>query len=167
MSTATAAKTLKVLVYSDDRNIRAEVRRTLGTKVADDLPELSYVECATQDGVIHQTDHEKFDLLILDGEASPSGGMGIAYQLKNELRDCPPTVVLVARHSDAWLATWSRAEAICPYPIDPIRLPKLVAEVLRTKPYVEPAKMVPGHHDDEMVASHLVDSDEIENQDLW
>ena len=42
-------------------------------------------------------------------------------------------LVLVARVADAWLGTWSRAEAISAYPIDPVRLPAQVAELLREK----------------------------------
>jgi hypothetical protein len=35
--------------------------------------------------------------------------------------------------ADAWLATWSRAEAVVPYPIDPVRLPNAVADTLRAR----------------------------------
>ena len=72
-----------------------------------------------------------FDLVILDGEASPVGGMGIAKQLKDEIADCPPIVVLTGRADDAWLAKWSRAEAAVPQPIDPIRLAEAVVGLLR------------------------------------
>lgn len=155
MSSNETAAPFKVLLYSNDRNVRAQVRMALGTKVAADLPELDFVECATQPGLIELVDNQKFDLLILDGEAYPSGGMGIAHQLKNELRQCPPIMVLIARHSDAWLATWSRAEAVAAYPVDPDTLPKQVADVLRTNPYVEPAKMVRGFHDDAQVETEF------------
>ena len=60
------------------------------------------------------------DLAILDGEAVPAGGMGIAKQLKDEIYQCPPVLVLTGRPQDAWLATWSRAEAAVPHPIDPL-----------------------------------------------
>ena len=60
------------------------------------------------------------DLAILDGEAVPAGGMGIARQLKDEIYRCPPMLVLTGRPDDGWLATWSRADAAVPHPIDPI-----------------------------------------------
>ena len=66
------------------------------------------------------------DLAILDGEAVPAGGMGIAKQLKDEIYQCPPVLVLTGRPQDAWLATWSRAEAAVPHPIDPIQLAEAV-----------------------------------------
>ena len=55
-------------------------------------------------------DSGKIDLAILDGEATPAGGMGIAKQLKDEIYRCPPVLVLTGRPQDAWLATWSRAD---------------------------------------------------------
>ena len=81
--------------------------------------------------VITQMDEGGFDLAILDGEATPVGGMGIAKQLKDEIDDCPPILVLTGRPDDAWLANWSRAEAAVPHPIDPIRLGEAVVSLLR------------------------------------
>ena len=125
--------TLKVMLYSDDRTVRDQLRLALGRKVAADLPELELVDVATPNGVIRAMDEGGFDLLILDGEAVPEGGMGLAHQLKDEIPNCPPIVLLVARVADAWLATWSRADAMSAYPVDPVRLPKTVAEVLRAR----------------------------------
>jgi DNA-binding response OmpR family regulator len=71
------------------------------------------------------------DLFILDGEAAPEGGMGIARQLKDEVFYCPPVLVITARKEDAWLATWSRAEANVLHPIDPFTLAETVADLLR------------------------------------
>lgn len=105
--------------------------RALGNRVHPELPELSYVEVATAPVVIQQVDAGGIDLAILDGEATPEGGMGIAKQLKDEVRQCPPIVVLTGRADDAWLASWSRAEAAVPHPVDPIRLGRTVAGLLR------------------------------------
>ncbi|MCB0947954.1 MAG: response regulator transcription factor [Mycobacterium sp.] len=122
---------LRVLVYSDNPRIREQVRLALGKRVHPDLPELSYLEVATAAMVIRQMDAGGFDLVILDGEASPVGGMGIAKQLKDEIEHCPPVLVLTGRPDDAWLARWSRAEAAVPHPIDPIRLGDAVVSLLR------------------------------------
>jgi DNA-binding response OmpR family regulator len=73
------------------------------------------------------------DLAILDGEAVPAGGMGIAKQLKDEIYQCPPVLVLTGRPQDAWLATWSRAEAAVPHPIDPLQLAEAVVGLLRAR----------------------------------
>jgi DNA-binding response OmpR family regulator len=73
------------------------------------------------------------DLAILDGEAVPAGGLGIARQLKDEIFQCPPILVLTGRPQDAWLATWSRAEGAVSHPIDPIRMAEVTADLLRRR----------------------------------
>lgn len=124
---------LKVLVYSDDVNTRQQVILALGRRPHPDLPELQYVEVATEPVVIQNLDAGGIALAILDGEAVPAGGMGIAKQLKDEIFQCPPVVVLTGRVQDAWLATWSRAEAAVPHPIDPVRLAETVVSLLRAR----------------------------------
>jgi len=71
------------------------------------------------------------DLFILDGEAAQEGGMGIARQLKDEIFNCPPVLVITGRKEDAWLAAWSMAEASVVHPIDPFTLAKTAAQLLR------------------------------------
>ena len=109
-----------------------QVRLALGKRVHPELPELTYTDVATGPMVIRLLDAGGFDLVILDGEASPVGGMGIAKQLKDEIDQCPPVLVLTGRADDAWLASWSRAEAAVPHPIDPIRLGEAVVGLMRT-----------------------------------
>lgn len=118
-------------MYSDNAKTREEVMLALGKRLHPDLPELDYVEVATAPMVIRQVDAGGIDLAILDGEATPVGGMGIAKQLKDEVAQCPPIVVLTGRRDDAWLASWSRAEAAVPHPIDPIGLSRTVLGLLR------------------------------------
>jgi DNA-binding response OmpR family regulator len=72
-----------------------------------------------------------FDLLVLDGEAAPVGGLGLCRQLKNEIFECPPVLVLLGRPQDGWLATWSLADMAVPHPLDPIALAAAVAELGR------------------------------------
>ena len=122
---------VRVLVYSDDPNTRAAVIRALGPRPHPDLAPFDYLEVATAPMVVQHLDAGDADLVILDGEAVPAGGLGLAKQLKDEIDDCPPVVVLTGRRDDAWLARWSRAEAAVPHPIDPIELGSTVAEVLR------------------------------------
>jgi DNA-binding response OmpR family regulator len=123
---------LRILVYSDNVQTREQVMQALGKRLHPDLPELDYVEVATGPMVVRTMDEGGIDLAILDGEATPTGGMGIAKQLKDEIADCPPILVLTGRPDDAWLASWSRAEAAVPHPIDPIRLGDAVVSLLRT-----------------------------------
>ncbi len=123
---------LRILNYSSNTHTREQVRLALGTRLRPDLPEVTYTDVATAPMVITLMDAGGFDLVILDGEAAPFGGMGIAKQLKDEIDDCPPILVLTGRADDAWLANWSRAEAAVPHPIDPIRLGEAVVRLLRS-----------------------------------
>ena len=124
---------MKVLVYSDDSHTRAAVITALGRRPHPDLPVVDYVECATEPVVIKTMDAGGVDLAILDGEAVPAGGMGIARQLKDEIFRCPPILVLTGRPEDGWLATWSRADAAVSQPIDPIELARAVVGILKSR----------------------------------
>jgi DNA-binding response OmpR family regulator len=126
-------KPLTVLVYSDDAHVRSDVMMALGQRPHPDLPRVEYVEVATEPVVIQHMDTGLIDLAILDGEAVPAGGMGIARQLKDEVYDCPPLLVLTGRPQDAWLATWSRAEAAVMHPVDPMQLADVVIRLLRER----------------------------------
>lgn len=124
---------VRVLVYSDDRAVRRDVLMALGNNPDPALPAFEYVEVATEPVVIQQVDAGGFDLLILDGEATPAGGLGIARQMKDEIFDCPPILVLTGRPQDQWLATWSRAEAAVSHPIDPLTLADAVLPLVRAR----------------------------------
>lgn len=132
MTGRSPGKPLHILNYSSNAGTREQVRLALGTRLHPDLAELTYTDVATAPMVITLMDAGGFDLVILDGEASPFGGMGIAKQLKDEITDCPPILVLTGRADDAWLANWSRAEAAVPHPIDPIRFGEAVVGLLRS-----------------------------------
>lgn len=124
---------LRVLLYSDDSSTRASVRMAVGRRPAGDLPTVEWVECATHDAVVAQADAGGLDVLVLDGEATPSGGMGLCRQLKNEIYRCPPVLVLTGRPQDAWLAAWSLADAAVPHPLDPIAVVEAVADLARRR----------------------------------
>ena len=131
MTDASPADTLRILVYSDDSDTRSQVILGLGRRPHPDLPEAEYIEVATEPVVLQQMDSGLIDLAILDGEAVPAGGMGIAKQMKDEIYRCPPILVLTGRPQDAWLATWSRADGAVPHPIDPLQLGETVLRLLR------------------------------------
>lgn len=130
---APADRTHVVVVYSDDPAVRGQVTTAVGRRPAPDLGRVQWVECATGPEVIARLDRGGVDLVVLDGEAWPTGGMGLAKQMKDELEDCPPTLVLIARNDDAWLATWSLADAVLPHPVDAPALTTAVAEQLRRR----------------------------------
>jgi DNA-binding response OmpR family regulator len=128
-----AADRVNVLVYSNSPDVRAHVRTAVGRRPAPDTGRIEWVECGTNSEVVQQLDEGGLDLVILDGEAQPTGGMGLARQFKYEIENCPPIVVLVARKQDGWLASWSLADAVISQPIDPVHAAETVAEQLRAR----------------------------------
>ncbi|HVE74746.1 MAG TPA: hypothetical protein VNA30_06665 [Mycobacteriales bacterium] len=120
----------RVIVYSDDPAVRNDVRRGIGIDPGGSLSAIEWVDCGTGAEVISDIDTGGVDLVILDGEAWPTGGMGLARQLKDEIDDCPPTLLLIARRDDAWLAKWSLADAVVPFPLDTAVLAGAVTELL-------------------------------------
>lgn len=128
-----SARLPRVLLYSDKGHVRQQVQTVIGRRPAADLPELEYVECATEPVVLRHMDSGAVDLAIFDGEASPVGGFGLCRQMKSEIYRCPPIVVLMARPQDAWLGNWSQADALVQMPPDPFSLPETVAQLLRRR----------------------------------
>ena len=120
-----------VLVYSNSAEVRTQVRTAVGRRPAPDIGRIDWVECPTNADVVRELDEGGIDVAILDGEAQPTGGMGLARQFKYELDHCPSIVVLIARPQDAWLASWALADAVIHAPIDPVESAAVVAEQLR------------------------------------
>lgn len=127
-----AAQKKQIVIYSDDFTVRAAIVSALGRRTAVDLPEHAIHEFATGPGLRAFVDSRShIDLFILDGESAPEGGLGIARQLKDEVFNCPPVLVITARVQDTWLAAWSLAEASVIHPIDPFTLARSAAQLLR------------------------------------
>lgn len=120
-----------ILLFSDNYETRDAVRAAVGRRPARDVEVIGWQECATGPAVVSEVEQGSFDLLILDGESAPVGGLGLTRQLKNEVFNCPPVLVLTGRPQDGWLAAWSQAEAAVPHPLDPIALANAVAELAR------------------------------------
>ena len=123
---------LVITLYSDDSSVRKTVIAALGKQLDENLPTHEIKEFATADALRLYVDSKKqVDLFILDAEAVPEGGMGVARQLKDEVFNCPPVLLITARPSDNWLATWSKAEATVLHPIDPFTIASKCASLLK------------------------------------
>jgi DNA-binding response OmpR family regulator len=127
----TEPRAISVLLYSNDRAVRDAVRLGVGDRPAEDVVIERWAEVATPEIAVTEAKSGAFDVLILDGESQPYGGMGVSRQLKNEIFECPPVIVLTGRPVDGWLATWSLADLSIPRPLDPQRLSAAVAELAR------------------------------------
>jgi DNA-binding response OmpR family regulator len=127
---ASSQRAPRVLLYSDDVDTRAQVRLAVGRRLSKGAPDIEWVEAATHPVVVETADAGGLDLLVLDGEAAKSGGMGLCRQLKHEVFRCPPVLVLTGRPQDAWLASWSLADAVLSHPLDPVELQRVVARLV-------------------------------------
>lgn len=126
---AESVRRATLLVYSSNARVRDQVRVALGSRPSPDL-EVELVEAATGEDVVRRCDLGGIDLAILDGEAAPTGGLGLCRQLKDELDEAPPVLVLLGRRDDAWLATWSRAEGVALHPVDALQITDAVLSLL-------------------------------------
>lgn len=118
-----------VLVYATEPVVRDQITLSIGRSPGAGV-DLTYVVTEHADEVVSYADKGVPDLLILDGEAWPTGGLGLCRQLKNELTPCPPAIVLVGRRDDRWLGQWSQADAVLLHPIDAIELARTVVRLL-------------------------------------
>jgi DNA-binding response OmpR family regulator len=128
-----------VLVYSNRADVRQAVMLAVGRRPARDVGHVDFLECATVAEVLMAVDDNAADILILDGEAQPAGGMGISRQIHLEAAKIPPVILLVRRLDDRWLATWAKADEVLMYPLDPVTAAESVAAVLRRLPVTESA----------------------------
>ena len=134
LSAMALEKNLKIALYSDDSSVRSSVITALGRRVCAELPEHQIIEFATGPALrLYLDSKESVDLFILDGEAVPEGGLGLARQLKDEVFNCPPVLVITGRVQDNWLASWSKAEDVVMHPIDPFTLASKVAALLSSR----------------------------------
>jgi DNA-binding NarL/FixJ family response regulator len=122
--------TYTVVLFSEDDAVREQVRFALGRFPAKDV-ELIYLEASTGADAVTLIEDHYVDLAIFDGEAQPTGGAGLARQLKFELDDCPPVLVLIRRAVDEWIARWSLAEGTLLLPLDPLTTAGTVVDLLR------------------------------------
>ncbi|MCC2313237.1 hypothetical protein [Cellulomonas xiejunii] len=131
MSTANpAARAPRILLYSDDVDARDQVRLAVGRRLGRGEPDIEWIEVATAAAVIAVADARGADILVLDGEADKVGGLGLCRQLKDEVYECPPVLVLTGRPQDAWLASWSNADAVVSRPLDPVVVHAAVADLV-------------------------------------
>ncbi|BCB78928.1 hypothetical protein GCM10022251_43580 [Phytohabitans flavus] len=124
-------RTYTVLLYSDDPQVRDRMRLAIGPRPAADLS-VEFVEASDYAECVRLVDDYEIDLMVLDGEATPGGGIGIARQIKDDREDAPPTCVVIARAADRWLAAYAEVDATLLHPLDPVTTGQTVAGLLRS-----------------------------------
>ncbi len=128
----TVPSSYTVLLYSDDVAVRDKIRLAIGIRPAADLT-VEFVDASTWEECRRLLDEYEIDLMVLDGEASPAGGLGIARQTKDEYRDPPPTCVVIARAADRWLAAFAQVDETLTFPLDPVTTGRTIAGMLRAR----------------------------------
>ena len=121
-----------VLLYSDDLAVRDRIRLAIGVRPAADLS-VEFVDASTWEECRILLDTYEIDLMVLDGEAAPAGGLGIARQTKDEYATPPPTCVVIARAADRWLAAFAQVDATLVHPLDPVTTGQTIAAMLRAR----------------------------------
>lgn len=106
----------------------------VGRRPAPDVGRIDFLECTSVSDVLMAIDDELVDVAILDGEAQPTGGIGLSRQIHQEATVIPPIILTVRRADDRWLATWAKAEEILVHPLDPVIAAETVAALLRRLP---------------------------------
>ncbi|MBA3488781.1 MAG: response regulator transcription factor [Longispora sp.] len=124
------AQKYTVLLYSDDQLVRERMRSAIGSAPATDVA-VTFIEASNSGEVWRILDGTELDLLILDGEAVPAGGLGIARQVKDDYPESPPVLLVIARAADRWLASYAKVEATALHPLDPMKTAATVADLLR------------------------------------
>jgi len=131
--TSSAPPVLQVVVYSDDASVRESVRLGLGRLPAADQPAIDYLDVATDWAVMQAVSQGGVDLVIVDGEAVPAGGLGVCRTLKEEVFRAPPVLALLGRPQDQWLAAWARVDGVAHHPINPFALTEVATSLLRAQ----------------------------------
>ncbi|MEU4425646.1 hypothetical protein AB0F81_33915 [Actinoplanes sp. NPDC024001] len=121
-----------VLLYSDDAAVRDRIRLAIGPRPAADL-KVEFADAASWEDCRRLLDEFEIDLMVLDGEATPAGGLGLARQAKDEYLNPPPTCVVIARAADRWLAAYAQVDATLLAPLDPVTTGQTVAGLLRAR----------------------------------
>ena len=121
-----------VLLYSDDAAVRDSIRMAIGVRPAADL-KVEFADASTWEDCRDLLDKYEIDLMVLDGEAAPAGGLGIARQTKDEYATPPPVCVVLARAADRWLAAFAQVDQTLLAPLDPVTTGQTVAAMLRAR----------------------------------
>ncbi|MDO5048456.1 MAG: two-component system response regulator [Actinomycetaceae bacterium] len=127
---ADSTEKANVLLYSDNSDFRRTVIEAVGIRPGKGMPTLNWVEAATEAGAVMKFEENDFDLIILDGETQKVGAMAVLRRLEVEFETLPPSITVIARQQDSWLARFSNTTRILNYPLDAMELQETVTELL-------------------------------------
>lgn len=121
---------MKVLVVSEDPRERQRAVSALDLRSEVDVEEAGSAE-EVRGRLLHEG--EAFDVLVIDGDLRPRGGYALLYDLRAhadlEGRPGTPSLVMIERDQDVWLARWAGASDWLIKPVDPFELAARAAEL--------------------------------------
>ncbi|MGH3441653.1 MAG: response regulator [Nitriliruptorales bacterium] len=92
------------------------------------------VEAASAVEAHRAMSEDHFDVVVMDGDMRPEGGYSVLYEMRAAAEiagtTAPPSVVLMDREQDRWLAKWAGAEVALLKPVDSFALAKRVEELV-------------------------------------
>ncbi|MBM9476079.1 hypothetical protein JL107_06455 [Nakamurella flavida] len=122
-------------MHSHRPEVREQIRSAIGRRPAADIGRIDFLDATGVAEVLMAVDSGGVDVVVLDGEAQPTGGIGISRQIHQEAgrrgAPIPPVILVVKRADDRWLATWAQASEVLVHPLDPVTAAETVAHVLR------------------------------------
>ena len=128
MSPERSATPADVLIASDSKNVRDEVRSVLGSR------DYTVREVTSGPMVVAAVIDQTPDLLVCDFQIGNMGGMAITRELRLEESggrlDHVPVLLLVDRRPDVFLARRSEADGFLVKPLDPIRLRRAITAIV-------------------------------------
>ncbi|MCS4484452.1 two-component system response regulator [Gleimia sp. 6138-11-ORH1] len=122
---------INVLLYSDNSEVRQMVMDAVGVRPGKDFPTINWIEAATEAGAVMKFTENDIHALVLDGETQKVGGMALLRRLNVENDNTAPSLMLVARQQDEWLAQFSGATHILTTPFDAVTLNEGIKKILR------------------------------------
>lgn len=121
---------MRVLVVAENVAERLRAVSALELHAEAEVTEADNPELARQELL---RDHDAYDVIVIDGDIRPRGGFAILYDLRQqaELEGYTPlpSLVMIERSQDTWLATWAGANATLLKPVDPFELSRRVKEL--------------------------------------
>lgn len=130
MAAAADADVVDLLVYSDDKDRRAQVIAAVGARPGKGKPRVRWTEAATAAGAQDHIHNGNYPVVVLDAETTKVSGMVLAKTLAMEEDVVPKIVMLVARPQDQWLSTWAGSARTVQLPLNPIRLQEAISDLL-------------------------------------
>jgi DNA-binding response OmpR family regulator len=124
---------MKMLLVSSDPTVREMMKLAVGgvRRAATAQREVEFIEATDGKQGIARAWRHMPEIVVADEIASRAGAFALAKDLKSAQKPFPgKVIILLDRSQDAWLASWSGADAWFVKPVNPFDLADTVAAFL-------------------------------------